>query len=181
MSELTTIARPYAKAAFENAQKRKKLTEWDKTLQLFAAIVTDKRANAFLSNPTVNTEDKVSLLIGFVPELDDNTKSEVTNFLLLLAEYGRVVVLPEIAQLYAVYRDEYEKSVEVKVISARPLDSTQEQSLVQALSKRLNREVNLNIQVDDSLLGGAIIQAGDLVIDGSVRGKLEKLAAQLAV
>ncbi len=181
MSELITIARPYAKAAFENAQKKKKLADWASILQNFAVLVADKRANSFLSNPTVKREDKVALLEGFISDLDEDTKVEITNFLLLLAEYNRLTALPEIAQLYMIYRDEYEKSMEVEVTSARLLDSAQEMALTQALSKRLNRDVSLRVNVDDSLLGGVIIQAGDFVIDGSVRGKLAELAAQLTV
>lgn len=181
MSELTTIARPYAKAAFEYAQQKKQLAEWAEILQTFATIVADKQAYAFLSNPTIKREDKISLLLGFVPKLDDNIKPEVTNFLQLLAEYSRLNVLPEITELYFAYRADYEKSMEVNVTSAKPLENEQEQALKEALSKKLNREITLSVHIDESLIGGAIIQAKDFVIDGSVRDKLKKLATRLAV
>ena len=181
MSELTTIARPYAKAAFDYAQENKQITEWADVLVIFSEIVANKRAYDFLANPTISRDDKVEFLLGFVPDLDDNINTVTTNFLKLLAEYSRLTVLPEIAHHYLNYRADYEKSMEVNVISAKPLENEQEKSLVTALSKRLNRDVSLSVQIDDSLLGGAIIQAGDFVIDGSVRGKLNKLAARLAV
>lgn len=181
MSELTTIARPYAKAAFEYSQNKKQLGEWASMLETFAVVVADKKAYDFLSNPTINQEDKISFLLGFIPDNDDKIKPGLNNFLQLLAEYNRLTILPEIAVLYHSYRADYEKSLEVKVISAMDLDSEQEEALKKALSKKLNREVSLSVHIDDSLLGGAIIQAGDLVIDGSVRGKLDKLAARLAV
>ncbi|WP_367608047.1 F0F1 ATP synthase subunit delta [Legionella sp. W05-934-2] len=181
MSELTTIARPYAKAIFDHAQKKKKLAEWANILHVLASVAADKKAYAFLSNPTINREDKISLLLGFVPKIEDSMKDETKNFLSILAEFGRLTILPEITALYFTYRADYEKSMEVKVTSSKPLEKEQEQALVKALSKKLNREVSLSVEINESLLGGAIIQAGDFVIDGSVRGKLEKLAARLAV
>jgi len=181
MSELITVARPYAKAAFEYAQRQKELAGWGTVLENLAVVAANDDAFAFLSNPTVKREDKVTFLLGFVDDSKDGLRTGLENFVRLMAEYGRLTILPEIARLYHAYRAEFEKSMEVTLTSAKPLDNQQEETLKQALSRRLNREINLNVQIDDSLLGGAIIQAGDFVIDGSVRGKLDKLSTQLAV
>lgn len=181
MLELITIARPYAKAVFEYAQARKELAEWADVLQVLAMVATDKQAYVFLANPIIKREHKISLLLGFISDLGDNIKLKATNFLQLLAEYDRLTALPEIAQLYLVYRADYEKSTEVQVTSARPLDNEQQQNLIKALSRRLNLDVSLNVHIDDSLLGGAIIKVGDLVINGSVRGLLDNLSARLTV
>lgn len=90
------------------------------------------------------------------------------------------MLLPEIKALYEVYRAEQEKILEVDVVSYSELTPAQQQRLSESLSQRLSRKVSLKISIDPSLLGGALIRAGDLVIDGSVRGKLNMLGTSLA-
>lgn len=181
MSELVTAARPYAKAAFayavENkAQMSASLSQWAKALELLGAVIADKNMAQLLTNPSITLDTQVQLILEIVPDLMPPMKS----FVRVLAENKRLLLLPQIATLFAEYHAEAEKRVEVKVQSAYPLDTAEQQKLIAALTKKLNRQVELCIETDASLLGGVTIRVGDLVIDGSVRGQLTRLTNSLA-
>lgn len=176
MSNNTTIARPYAKAAFAEALQHKTVASWLVLLQTAALIVRDIHMAEFLQNPRVSNDDRLKILFELCAMyLDEAGK----NFLKLLAAHQRLEVLPEIAHLFAVYRIEQEKTAQVSVISAVPLSVLEQQQLTQALKVRLQREIMLECVVDSSLLGGVIIKTGDWVMDGSVRGKLVRLNTAL--
>lgn len=177
MSELTTLARPYAKAVFEVAREAGDLARWSDQLGFMAAVVHDPTMKAFLDSPKLTREAAAETVIGVCEgRIDDQGK----NFVRLLAENGRLTLLPEIAAIYEVMRAEAEGKVEARVISAQPVSDAQKSAIAQSLAKRLGREVELVCEVDESLIGGAVIRAGDLVIDGSVRGRLERMAANLS-
>jgi F-type H+-transporting ATPase subunit delta len=180
MSNYVTIARPYAKAIFEHAKACEKLKEWSMALNYWALVVSDRNAIDFLTNPATLADQKVALFTGLVPEgLAQSELSALTNFITLLANNNRIVSLPAISTLFNQMRAEQEKTLEVDVVSFSLLTDEQEAALINKLKHRLKREIALNVSIDQDLLGGAIIQAGDLVIDGSVRGELNKLRAHL--
>jgi len=177
MAEKTTIARPYAQAVFELAQARKELPRWSDMLQLAAAVAADARMSKLVGNPRV-TKDQLAKL--FLDICGDKLSAEAQNLIRVLVDNDRLDVLTEIAALYQTYRAEAERTVEAQVISAFPVDEAQQKAIIASLKKRLGREVTLSCEVDQKLLGGAIIRAGDLVIDGSVTGHLAKLEVALA-
>lgn len=172
----TSIARPYAKAAFDVAIKEKQLDAWSALLDQTALIVKGKPMQTLLKDLRL---DKMvayeCLLVVCKPLIFTAGK----NFLKLIALHQRLLVLPEIGRLFANYKAKQANQVTVKAISAVPLTKPEGQVLTVALERRLQREVELDCSVDDHLLGGLVIRVGDLVIDGSVRGKLERLRAEL--
>ena len=171
-ANMTTIARPYAVAAFEFALKKNKLAEWQTMLNAAAYLPENLAVKNLLTNPKMTTKKLTSLFCDVLAAVLDEEKK---NFIHLLAENHRLDTLPEIATLFNHYREEHDKTVTVNVTSAILLDDNYKARLITALTKRLKREVTLQCKVDESLIGGAIISAGDLVIDGTIRGKLNRL------
>ena len=178
MAERATIARPYAKAAFEYAQGAKALAQWSKDLATAAQIVSDPRIAAIATSPRSNQSDLLGMLQGVAGYTLDPS---VQNFVRLLAENHRLLLLPEIAAHYEILRSQVENTVDVEVTSAVALDEAQKEKLSRALNTRLKRQVRMRTSVDPTLLGGAVVRAGDLVIDGSLKGRLERLATELEV
>jgi len=177
MAEKTTIARPYAQAVFDLAQSRKELPRWSDMLQLAAAVAADERMAELFGNPRL---DKAEVTKLFLDICGDKLSDLGQNLIRVLMENDRMDVLTEIAALYEVYRAEAERTVEAHVISAEPVDAAQQQQIIASLKQRLGRDVTLSCETDPSMVGGAIIRAGDLVIDGSVTGQLAKLEVALA-
>ncbi|KTD45851.1 ATP synthase F1 subunit delta [Legionella rubrilucens] len=181
MSETITIARPYAKAIFEHALHKGKLTEWSTILFAASQIALNDQVISFISNPAATIEQQITLMAEPLKKMADTGEIQaLDNFVRTLAENKRLQILPDIYVLFEAMRSEQEKTLTISVTSYSTLSNTQEKELIDALSKRLQRRVTLKVAIDKSLLGGAIIKAGDLVIDGSVRGKLNKLGAGLA-
>lgn len=176
MAERNTIARPYAKAVFELALGQKDLGLWSETLGRAAAVVTDERVHRLLTSPHVTTEQLADLVIGVV---GGKLGEEGSNFIRVLAANRRLGFLPEIAAIYDKLKAAEENTVEVSVTSAVALDKELQQQFARALSARLKRDVRMHCNVDSTLLGGAVLRADDLVIDGSLRGRLERLSAEL--
>ncbi len=176
MAEKSTIARPYAQAAFELAQDKNDLSAWSEMLALGAMIVSDEQLTRLIDNPEVS---KDALLEVILKVAGDRLDTVGRNFIRVLADNGRLNVLPEIALLYEQHRAEAERYVDAEVISAFPLSDAQQQTLVDSLKKKLGREIRLTTSIDESLIGGAVVRAGDLVIDGSITGHLNKLAQTL--
>lgn len=179
MSDSTTIARPYAKAIFEHALAEKKLAQWSVNLITLAQAVLTPEAIQFIANPMSTVKQHVELLQDVI-KAESNKDESANNLIGLLAANKRLMLLPEISVLYEAHRAEQEKTLEVDVSSYSDLSTAQQERLIESLSQRLQRKVALKIIIDPTLLGGAIIQAGDLVIDGSIRGKLNKLRTGLA-
>jgi F-type H+-transporting ATPase subunit delta len=177
MTDKITVARPYARAAFEEAQAHKVLSSWSDSLRRAAAVVRDPRVHNLLGNPAVTNAELAKLVIDLAgPGLDEQGR----NFVQTLAENRRLAYLPEISTLFDELKDEAEGVVDVTVTSAAPLENGQRDALSAALQRRLKRQVRLHCETDPSLLGGAVLRAGDLVIDGSVRSRLNRIAYELA-
>jgi F-type H+-transporting ATPase subunit delta len=177
MAEKATIARPYARAAFEYAQSTAKLPQWSESLAIAAAVVNDPAVARLLNHPLVTAAQLVELIADVAGKsLDDAAR----NFVATLAQNRRLGVLPIIADMYEALRADAEHIADVEIVSAVPLDQAQQQRLSGALKTRLKRDVRLHLAVDPGLMGGAVIRSGDFVIDGSVKVRLARLAATLA-
>jgi F-type H+-transporting ATPase subunit delta len=176
MADRATIARPYARAAFAHASEGKELAAWSTMLGAAATAAADPRVSRLIGNPQVTGEQLVELLA-------DVSKGAAgqggTNFLLALAENHRLALLPEIAEQFETLRAEVENVVDVEVIAAQEIAPAQQKKLAAALAKRLGREVRMHTKIDETLIGGAIVRAGDLVIDGSLKGRLARLGSAL--
>ncbi|MCD6039778.1 MAG: atpH [Gammaproteobacteria bacterium] len=176
MSNLTTIARPYAKAAFEYALQKNAVPMWEEMLCSAASLIEQRSLAGLLSSPEI-AKTKIADL--FCDVLSSVLDAEKRNFIRLLAENGRLPILPEIANLFANYRAEQEKNMTVQVISAITLDEQYQHKLAASLTTWLKRKISLQCTLDPTLLGGIVVRAGGRVIDGSVRGKLNRLYESL--
>lgn len=175
MAELTTLARPYAKAAFESALGGKTLVEWSQMLDFLAAMTNDSRVKQLLGSPALTAARQAAILVELAGE-QLTLGGPAKNFLALLAEQKRLLLLPQIAALFEILRAEQEQSIDVAVTSAYPLSQERIQRITEALRKRFNKSIHIETHLDSALIGGMMIRAGDLVIDGSVKGKLTRLA-----
>ena len=177
MSELTTAARPYARAVFEMAKESGTLADWSKSLGLMGAVAADADVAALLETPQMAKQAGAD---AFIQICDDKLDDKAQNFVRTLAENNRIKLFPEISAMFEVLKDEEEGLIEAVVVSAKKLTKAEETSISDALQARLGREVKLKVSVDEALLGGAVIQAGDLVIDGSIQGRLNKMTSAMA-
>jgi F-type H+-transporting ATPase subunit delta len=176
MADKTTVARPYAKAAFEEANGNKQLGPWSEALHEAATVVQDPRVHGLLGNPAVSDAQLAQLVIDLAgPELNEPGR----NFVQTLAQNRRLGYLPEISTLFDALKDEAEGMIDVTVTSAVPLEKGQRETLSAALQRRLKRHVRLHCKTDPTLIGGAVLRAGDLVIDGSLRSRLDRIAHEL--
>lgn len=176
MADKSTIARPYARAAFQEAKSGKRLTEWARALQTGAAVVQDERVERLLDHPQVTPAELSSIVADLAgPQLDELGR----NFVQTLADNRRLAYLPEISKIFDELKDAEEGVVDVTVTSAAALDDQQRRTLSDALAKKLKREVRLHCEIDAQLIGGAVLRAGDLVIDGSLRSRLNRIAYEL--
>ncbi|STO55190.1 F0F1 ATP synthase subunit delta [Canicola haemoglobinophilus] len=180
MSELTTIARPYAKAAFDFAveqseQDKSAVEKWTNMLAFLAELIHHDKVQLYLtsSNSTLKLADTVISICG--EQLDQYGQ----NLVRLMAENKRLAALPAVFNEFKSYVEEYNSIAQVEVISAQPLNDAQQQKIVTAMKKRLARKVKLNCRIDSSLIAGAIIRTNDFVIDGSSRGQISRLANEL--
>jgi F-type H+-transporting ATPase subunit delta len=169
---ITTVARPYAKAAFELALEEKSLKAWSAMLYLMANIALNEEVKALVESPGKSAK---AVSDFFIDVCGKHINQAGQHFLKVLSENNRLLVLPEICSIFEFLKAEQEKTLEVDVLSFEKLDKQQEKAMHDALKKKLSRDIQLNIKIDKSLLGGAVIQAGSLVIDGSVRTKLDNL------
>lgn len=172
MAELTTLARPYAKAAFGFALAKQDLEAWSKMLGSLSAICADEKVQQVLNSPALTSEQQVATIIEIC---GDELNEGVKNFVSLLAENKRLLLLPVIAEQFEVLKAQQDKIGDVAITSAYSLDNEVEENLAKVLTTKLNCEVKITSTVDESLIGGAIIRAGDLVIDSSLRNRLTKL------
>jgi F-type H+-transporting ATPase subunit delta len=176
MAEKTTIARPYAKAAFQEAKGDKRLAQWSETLRAAAIAVQDSRVHELLGSPSVSGEELAQFVMGLTgPGLDEHSQ----NFFRTLAENHRLSYIPEISALFDQFKDDEESVVDVTVTSAAPIDAAQQQALSKALERKLKRTVRLHCATDSTLIGGAVLRAGDTVIDGSLLSRLKRIAFEL--
>ena len=176
MIEPTTLARPYARAAFEHARGADQLSEWQGALAELATISADDKVAAALRDPNQTAAQRASTLATLA---GDGLPQAVGNLLAIMSDNGRLSLLPEVSAIFDQLKQAVESTIAVHVTSAYPLSDTETQTLSETMQAKLNRSITLTSEADPSLLGGALIRADDLVIDGSVRGRLNKLAGTL--
>ncbi len=176
MSELTTLARPYAEAVFKLALEEGTLHKWSQMLEFLAVAMSDKELAWMAQNPNVPKEDFLRVLLEVGKGYLDK---EGENFVRLLVHNGRIGLLPQIRDLFESYRAAQEGYVDVEVMTAYPLSEGDKETLISALEKNLGKKVYLQEVQDRGLIGGVVIRAGDKVIDGSLKGRLERMAKKL--
>jgi F-type H+-transporting ATPase subunit delta len=177
MSQAITVARPYAQAAFEHAQKLGELKAWSEMLHTAAEATQHPEMQAVTSSTRVVAAKLSDLMIAVC---GGKLSAAAQNFIKILVENKRLGVLPEILELFEYMRAEAEKSVDVVVTSAFDLSDAQKQKIAAALKVRMGREIKLSCETNRELLGGIVIRAGDKVIDGSARTRLSELIVALA-
>lgn len=175
-ADYNPIARPYARAVFQLARDRGELEAWSETVELLGAIAADDDVHALLASPGLSPDQAERLILDIAGE---HLGDEGRNLVRQLAANRRLIALPAIAEQYRDLRAAEEGTLDARLIAAGPVDDKLRERLENALGKRLQRDVRLSSEVDETLLGGAVIRAGDLVIDGSVRGRLNRLASAL--
>ena len=176
MAELRTLARPYAKAAFAAAIETGELQGWAGQLNLLGALAQNKKVAQLISSPTIAATEQASQLATVAGDM----LPAVSNFLQVLAGHKRLPLLPAIAELFAEYKAERERRIAVNISSAFEVDSQTQQTLSDALKQKLERDVDVDVQIDKTLLGGVVVRAGDIVIDASIKGRLAKLAEAMS-
>lgn len=185
MADNNTIARPYAQAIFDVARENEALGDLSTALNAAAGLLADGQVAEFLQTPTLTDAQRLEFLQGlFASAMGDGSvlaggSRHGTNFLKLLIEYDRVGVLPEIATHFDALKADVENTVDVTVRSATELSDKDRAAYTAALEKRFGRKVSLTTEIDENLIGGAVIRAGDVVIDGSLRARLSGLATAL--
>lgn len=175
MSELTTVARPYAIAAFDSALENKKVAEWQSMLAFASQVAQDQTVKQLLTS-SMSADGLANVFINLCGEQIDNHGQ---NFVRVLAENKRLQALPAILQMFEQLKADYDKEVDVDVTSATELSAEQQTEISKSLEQRLSRKVKLNCNVDSALIAGFVIKAGDTVIDGSIKSKLNRLADSL--
>jgi len=176
MAERTTIARPYADAAFEYARDASALAQWSEMLRLVEGVTTDPRVAEVLGSPKLGGEEKASLLLSIAGE---RLTHEMRNYIRILIEADRIGLLPEIRTLFEALRDEAEGVAKATIESALPLTDEQTAALKVALERRFGRKIEATVRINPELIGGARISVGDTVIDGSVQAKLQAMSTRL--
>ena len=177
MAEAATIARPYAKAAFEAAREHAEFGAWSEALAKAAGLAADPRVATAFTSPKLGVADFVRFFDGLTAQ---GCADRWRNFVRVLAENKRLAAFPQIASQFDELRETYENEISVEITAAVPVDAPQTEQLRRALEQRLQRRVRIGTTVDARILGGAVIRAGDLVIDGSLTGRLKRLASELA-
>lgn len=176
MIELATLARPYAEAVFKRAKETKASGEWSDMLSLLAVVMQEESLSLAVDNPNVEREEFVRLLLDIC---EGQINEEGENFVRLLIANNRLDLIQHISRIYEDLRAEDEGYVDVKVKTAYSLSKKDQSNLSKSLEKHLDRDVRLQIEEDNSLIGGVWIRAGDTVIDGSVLGQLQQLSKRL--
>lgn len=180
MAHNYTVARPYAKAVFMEAKHDQQFAEWQKTLEVLSAIVSDTNVRQALNNPKISRERWVTLFLETasitIKDFSEAFKKKVENFVRLLSERKRLLALPDIQELFHDLMLHDQGILNVQVFSAFTLDDAQKKKLELSLEKKFNSKIQMDYKSDPSLIGGTVIRAGAWVLDGSVRGKLERLA-----
>lgn len=181
MSELDNIhiARPYANAAFAMALEQGELSQWERFLAALALISQDAAAHRVIADPRITRTQKYEWLADLCDAMRLLNEQRKT-FIHLLAENQRLSTLSVLAEMFSEKKREHEKSILIRVRSAQPLTDAQQQELTAALKQRYQRDVQLSLDVDTSMIGGVVVNAGDEIIDGSLRGQLHRLLTSLA-
>ena len=179
MSDFETVARPYARALFELAAEENKLQQWQDNLQQAALIAADSDMYAMFEQPAMLSSELAELFLSVSAASGIEADADFSNLIVLLAENDRLAALPAINQQFTTLKQEAEGAIEVMVRSAQELTAEQQDKIASSMSKRLGKEVSITTEIDTSLIAGAIVTAGDLVIDGSASGQMQKLTIAL--
>lgn len=176
MAEAATLARPYALAAFDIARESDRFDHWSRVLEQLSLVTRTPDIREYLSSPVHTTAAKASMVIDLLEDdLTENTK----RFVRVLAENQRLDLIPKIHATFEELLAEEQKTLAVEVTTAVELTPDEIKAFDDALTRKYQREINLSIKVDPDIVGGALIRAGDSVLDGTIRGKLEKLQTSL--
>ncbi len=176
MSELSTLARPYAEAVFKIAVESKSTPDWSEMLKFLSLVMQDKEMIAIVANPKVSQEQLTALILEIC---QDQLKEQSINFVKLLVQNDRLILAPQISDLFEAYKAEHEGYVDVELTSAYALSKDEQKKFATTLKKQLRKDVKITTSIDKSLIGGFVAKAGDKVIDGSVIGQLQQLAKKL--
>ena len=176
MADFETAARPYARAFFEMAEEAGQLDAWQQGLTLAAAIADDDAMKGFLESPDILPREIGEVFLSVLTSAGLEADNDFNNAVRLLAENSRLPALPAINDLFSTLKQEAEGKIEVQVRSAQELSAEQQKQIASSMAKRLGKEVSLTTEIDESLIAGAVITAGDLVIDGSASGRIQKLS-----
>ncbi len=176
MAEAITVARPYAEAAYKFAVESKELSQWSKILQLAAAIAEDDRVKRLIGSPLISVNQLSELILEIGGK---KFTAEARNLIVLMAENKRLLLLPQVSQLFEQLKAQHEGILEAKIISAFKMQGDQVDKLVDNLERKFNRKIEAQVSVDPELIGGVRVEIGDETLDASVRGKLEVMAVAL--
>ncbi|HHH39833.1 MAG TPA: F0F1 ATP synthase subunit delta [Sedimenticola sp.] len=176
--EAKTVARPYAEAVAERAREQDNFDHWSETLAFLTTVVKEPAMARLIRDPLFPRDDLERLMLDLGAERLD---AEGRNLVRLLVQNGRLAVLPEIFEIYEQLKADEQQVLKVQVHSAYAVKPAQEKQIAAALKARLGREIVISSEKHPELIGGLVIRAGDLVIDGSVRGKLQRLANELEI
>ncbi len=185
MADYKTVARPYAQAVFEVAQENGALEELSASLAVARAMIADGQVLAFLAMPALSDDERLGFLQGLFSDavgegsVFAGSSRHGTNFLRLLLENDRIPAMGEIADQFEALKAKIENTVDAVITSAAPLSEARQREMAESLKARLGREVRVTTEIDENLIGGAVIRAGDVVIDGSLRARLDGLANAL--
>ncbi len=179
MADFDTAARPYARAIFELASDEGKLQQWQDKLELASAVASDSDMLAAIEQPAILASELATLFLSVIAGAGVEADPDFSNLIALLSENGRLAALPAIATVFATLKQEAEGKIEVQVKTAQVLSDEQQDRIASGMAKRLGKEVSITTEIDSSLIAGAIITAGDLVIDGSASGRMDKLTIAL--
>jgi F-type H+-transporting ATPase subunit delta len=178
MSDFDTVARPYAKAIFELASESDQLQQWQNDLQLASMIAADAEMQAMFELPSMLANQQAGLFLSVFADAGE-VNDDLKNLVALLAENGRLAALPTITSVFETLKQAAEGKIEVQVRSAQKMTAAQIDDISKSLSKRLGKEVSITTEIDESLIAGAVVTAGDLVIDGSASSRIDKLTIAL--
>lgn len=176
MSELSTLARPYAVAVFKQAVENNTAAKWSADLAFLSAVVSDAQMLEIVDSPVIAEQNLLQLMQEICTE---HIAAQAMNLINLLIQNNRLGLIPEIAQLFEEYKAEHEGYVDVQVTSAYAFTKQEEKNFSETLGNKLKKTVQMSVQIDKSLIGGVLVRAGDIVIDGSIKGQLQLLAKQL--
>ena len=176
MSELATLARPYAAAIFKRAKETQSATSWSKSLAFMSSVLKNPDISVVVDNPKVDKQRLSALMLDIC---QGHVNEESENFLKLLVHNNRLRLVPTIAKLFEAFKADDEGYMEVEVMSAYPLSKEAKQEFAATLEKNLGKKIHMNVAVDKSLIGGVLVRAGDKVIDGSIKGRLQHMQKAL--
>ena len=176
MAEAITIGRPYAEAVFKSAQAKKTIAAWSEMLKYAAAVSSEEHVSALISNPSVSAKQVADI---FLEICKNKLSEEGRNLIMLMADNGRLDVLPQVSELFEQLKSQHEGVLDANIVSAFALNGGQLRQLIVMLEKRFKHEINAKVSVDPELIGGVKVEIGDEVLDTSVRGKLEAMAVAL--